>query len=256
MEDDAKRYEETWKSSAGTTPACGLDQFSVFFQGPPASAWNKSAARVLTQHIMRNIYNYTDDDYSNRSIIEAACLSHIRSMCANYRARLKPPMVQMQKQRDGNKASRKTSASIFLIISKMEYEPRLACLNGGIHGEALDLLGPEAMSSDEEAQQDLHTVYKIRMPYWRSDSVTAWLRSFDHFHNQRRISNAAGASLRIIPHAEEEQVNKTAQYKRRLPRNAYNPTWLAAQPAGEVLLNIQPSPERADLFVQDPTWHT
>ncbi|KAK0471791.1 hypothetical protein IW261DRAFT_1571676 [Armillaria novae-zelandiae] len=137
----------------------------------------------------------------------------------------------------------------------------VSLLNGGIHGEALDLLGPEAMSSDEEVQQDLHTVYKICMPYWRSDSVTAWLCSFHHFHNQRCISNAAGAShgnpprVRIIPHAEEEWVNKTTQYKRRLPRNAYNPTWLATQPAGQVLLNIQPSPERADLFIQDPTWH-
>lgn len=121
--------------------------------------------------------------------------------------------------------------------------------NGQIHAKALDLLGPEAMSSDEEVQQDLHTVYKIRTPYWRSDLVTTWLHSFNHFHNLRRISNAAGAShgnpprIRIIPQAEEEQVNKTTHYKHLLPKNAYNPTWLGTQSAGEVRLNIQPLPE-------------
>ncbi|SJL11835.1 uncharacterized protein ARMOST_15246 [Armillaria ostoyae] len=119
-EEDAKRYEEVWRSSAGTTPASGLDQFSVFFQGPPASAWNKSAAHVLTQHIMTNVYKYADNDYENRKIIETACLAHIRIMCSNYRSRLKPQTVQTQKQQDGNKASRKSNASIF--SSKIEYE--------------------------------------------------------------------------------------------------------------------------------------
>ncbi len=119
-EEDAKRYEEVWKSSAGTTPACSLNQFSVFFQGPPASAWNKSAGRILTQHIMTNVYKYTDDDYENHKIIETACLAHIRTMCSNYRSRLKPQTVQTQKQWDDNKASRKSNASIF--SSKIENE--------------------------------------------------------------------------------------------------------------------------------------
>ncbi|KAK0494003.1 hypothetical protein EDD18DRAFT_1107511 [Armillaria luteobubalina] len=235
-EDDVKRYEETWKSSAGTTPACGLDQFS---------------------HIMSNVYKYANDDYANHAIIENACLAHIRSMCSTYKVKLQPLTVQIQKQKDSNKASRKYSASISLIISEIKYKSNLLQLLAVAHSEE-----DHMMSSNEEVHQDLHMVYKICTPYWRSNSVTAWLRSLDYFHNQRHISNAAGAShsntprICITPHAEEEWVNKTAQYKCRLPRNTYNPTWLAAQPAGVVLLNIQPLLEQADMFVQDPTWHT
>lgn len=111
-EQDAKKYEETWKSSGGTSPACTLDKFSVFFQGPPASAWNKSAARVLTQHLMTQTYHYPDDDYTNRAILERACLAHIRTMCHTYKASLKPSNVQLKKQKDGNKASRKQKVRV------------------------------------------------------------------------------------------------------------------------------------------------
>ncbi|KAK0214210.1 hypothetical protein EDD85DRAFT_963208 [Armillaria nabsnona] len=146
-EQDAKKYKETWKSSGGTSPACTLDEFSVFFQGPPASAWNKSAARVLTQHLMTQTYHYPDDDYMNRAILERACLAHIRTMCHTYKASLKPSNVQLKKQKDGNKASRKQKL--------WERRKKTALLQGGptgIHAEALDLLGPESMSSDEESQ--------------------------------------------------------------------------------------------------------
>lgn len=116
------------------------------------------------------------------------------------------------------------------------------------------------MSSDEESQDlsTLTTLYTIRVPLWRNEIVTNWLRWFDYLHNQRRIANAAGASrgatpqTRIVP--QENCVNANAPYKRRLPKNAYNPTWLAAQSAGEVLLNIQPTVERADMFVHDPNF--
>lgn len=95
----------------------------------------------------------------------------------------------------------------------------------------LDALGIDGMSSDEEETipgSDVHQ-YRIYVPRWRSDVVTAWLRIFDHLYNRARLAGAFGHQRGAWPRARvmADTSSSSPHFVPRLPRNAYNDTWFS-----------------------------
>ena len=85
------------------------------------------------------------------------------------------------------------------------------------------------MSSDEEVRIDSRKQYHIRVPAWRSQAVTGWLRVFDILYNHARLDGLLGDQRGALPHARVITETKSTNPRiiRRLPENAYDPEWLS-----------------------------
>jgi hypothetical protein len=98
------------------------------------------------------------------------------------------------------------------------------------------------MSSDEEETVGAGVQYRVRVPAWRSEVVTGWLRIFDILYVHARRGGVFGdqrgsqARQRIGPH--EESSRRAVIPK--LPRNAYSDDWFNAQVGAEML--VRPGP--------------
>ena len=84
------------------------------------------------------------------------------------------------------------------------------------------------MSSDEEVRINSRKQYHIRVPTWRSEAVTAWLRVFDILYNNARLDGLLGDQRGALPHARviTETKSTNTRIVRRLPENAYDVEWL------------------------------
>lgn len=98
------------------------------------------------------------------------------------------------------------------------------------------------MSSDEEETVGTEVQFRIRVPAWRSDTVTGWLRLFDilYVHARRggvfRDQRGSQPRQRVTPHNNSS--SRTVVPK--LPRNAYDDNWFNAQVNAEML--VRPGP--------------
>lgn len=93
----------------------------------------------------------------------------------------------------------------------------------------LDALGVDGMSSDEEETilgSNVHQ-YRIYVPRWRSQMVTAWLRIFDHIYIRARSAGVFGHQRGAWPRARVMADNPSGSHHfvPRLPRNAYDDAW-------------------------------
>lgn len=84
------------------------------------------------------------------------------------------------------------------------------------------------MSSDEEVRVGSIKQYHIRVPTWRSEAVTAWLRVFDILYNNARLDGLLGDHRGALPHARviTEAKSTSPRFVTRLPENAYDEEWL------------------------------
>jgi len=98
------------------------------------------------------------------------------------------------------------------------------------------------MSSDEEEHVGTEVQYRVRVPPWRSDAVTAWLRVFDVLYVHARRGRVFGDQRGSQP----RQRVTTGDVSRRpgivpmLPRNAYDDVWVNTQVNPETL--VRPGP--------------
>lgn len=98
------------------------------------------------------------------------------------------------------------------------------------------------MSSDEEVRINSRKEYHIRLPAWRSESVTGWLRVFDILYNRARFDGLLGDQRGALPHARvrTEAKSTSRRFVTRLPKDAYDPEWLRQLVDPETILRPQP----------------
>lgn len=110
------------------------------------------------------------------------------------------------------------------------------------HRPLLDQLGASGMSSDEEEAIGTQQQYRVHVPVWRSDIVTAWLRIFDalyaHARREGVYGTRRGSQARQRVTADEESTRRGVVP--RLPRNAYDDEWFNTQVNAETL--VRPGP--------------
>jgi len=123
------------------------------------------------------------------------------------------------------------------------------------HRHLLEELGVAGMSSDEEGDEDDQTTdqgrdnipaikqYFIRVPQWRSEVVTAWLRVFDVLYLRARADGVFGDQRGAFPHARciTREKSTNPRFVSRLPENAYDERWLRTLVDPQVVLRPRPS---------------
>ena len=106
------------------------------------------------------------------------------------------------------------------------------------HRPLLEQLTPAGMSSDEEEVIGTQVQYRVHVPAWRSDLVTAWLRMFDALYAHARREGVFGDKRGSQP---RQRVTTTDESTRRgvvpkLPRNAYDDVWFNTQVNADALV--------------------
>ena len=96
------------------------------------------------------------------------------------------------------------------------------------------------MSSDEEEDEEDQAMdqggdeilpfkqYLIRVPQWRSEAVTGFLRVFDILYLRARADGVFGGQRGAFPHARSTSLARSTnlRFVSRLPENAYDERWL------------------------------
>lgn len=114
------------------------------------------------------------------------------------------------------------------------YDRRLKVANTYIdlqrHVSILEDLGKDGMSSDEPDGPSNPKQYCVLVKPWRNPVLASWLRTFDAVHRRFRedelipgIQKGAQPHLRVLTDKVDGRRGAVAG----LPRNAYNPDWLA-----------------------------
>ncbi|KAK0497101.1 hypothetical protein EDD18DRAFT_1050539, partial [Armillaria luteobubalina] len=206
---------------------CDMSNFRIYLLGQPACSWSKSAAAILSRHLASEL-KYSEDDYEGRKVLATAIMTHIRTLHRQYGQQNLMEAERESKRKQDAKESRKvTVSSSFLWESRRNLTFDIPELEE--QRAALDSLGMDAMSRDEELQ-DLSTgrvIYQIKLPAWRSLLATNWLCFFDKVHRYKRFSNAIGANRGNAPRVRVPRPGfSTSQvFPSHLPRNAYRPEW-------------------------------
>lgn len=93
----------------------------------------------------------------------------------------------------------------------------------------LQLLGADAMSSDESSTENGDAVYLVLKRSWRSPILDAWLRVFDCLYRRMRRHPLGGTTQGAQVHARKlcQKVDDRRDPKSGLPVNAYSAKWLA-----------------------------
>jgi hypothetical protein len=110
------------------------------------------------------------------------------------------------------------------------------------HRPLLEQLTPAGMSSDEEEKIGTQYQYKVHIPIWRSDIVTAWLRIFDALYAHARREGVFGDKRGSQPRQRVTAADESTRrgVVPRLPRNAYDDEWFNTQVNAETL--VRPGP--------------
>ena len=122
------------------------------------------------------------------------------------------------------------------------------------HRHLLEQLGVAGMSSDEEEDEEHQAMdqgtgnilpvkqYLIRLPQWRSEVTTAWLRVFDILYLRARADCVFGDQRGAFPHARSTSGERSTnpRFVSRLPENAYDERWLRSLVDHRAVLRPQP----------------
>jgi hypothetical protein len=106
-------------------------------------------------------------------------------------------------------------------------------------------LHPEAMSEDESGidEKSGQPQYVIRIPYCRNPKVTDFFQIHDYLYYLTRFTTNNRITPGCFPHSQTPSNRKDRDRPaiQNLPKNFYNPSWLASLTAIEKhMLNIQP----------------
>ncbi|KAI0682106.1 hypothetical protein C8T65DRAFT_597539 [Cerioporus squamosus] len=209
---------------ASDGPCCTAANFQIDINGTAASPWNDSARKVFVEDFL-TIDSHTCRDCTK---IKVMFRSHFRTLQSHYAKYgvepddddVHPGAVRNTAGQSSNAtneggpkpAPKRTPNSIWF-----KSRPKAS--------KARPALGVDGMSSDEEEENAPFRRYRVYDVIWRSDAVTKMLRALDALHRRwRRKSSKRGAQPRMR-YLVDEVAQKPTRAVRRLPRNAYTPTW-------------------------------
>ena len=220
-------------------PCCDASRFRLHLEGTTCNPWNRSATEVFVEDFLTHHPEYPREVDSVRDMVFLKTRSTITSMIKEYR-KLKLDSNRLDElQRRKNRTERKRGVSLLyhlwrswshdyfqLFTRRLNltyFYPPLASSRPLL--EQLDVSG---MSSDEEVRIDSRREYHIRVPAWRSEAVTAWLRVFDILYIKARLEGVLGGQRGALPHTRvtTEMKSTNPRFVRRLPENAYDEEWL------------------------------
>jgi hypothetical protein len=257
--EDSERFNTCSTASAlASPPCCDIDNFRIDLVGHPKNPWNKSAALIFADIFLRKyqLWNVDMDDVKEAFFTRIKTMRRELSGIQQRQGGKKPQ--ENRKARHGQRKYtvsrlrfRITTVSITTNLFIKLFHRRLdtAQSHPGLrrHFTMLQRLGVDGMSSDESESEDLDTTnqanpqYNILPPIWRAQELSDWLHVFDSIHmlGRRGSSSSIRGALPRLRRYTEGLKSKKLKWVSRLPRNAYDPHWLASQHnAGFV---VQPS---------------
>lgn len=240
----ARIFATGWNIDQGQScdPCCDKDNFRIDLFGPPTSPWNKSAARVFCQDFTA-LHGIPES--ANEDVIKAF-ETRVKTLKAAYRTFLKnrrDPLLEAQNIREVRRQQRKYK----LFVKRLSIAQKKPQLHK--HIGMLRQFGPTGMSSDESSGDEIipgqpSERYHICQPRWRASRVTTWLRTLDVIHLiDRGLGRGRDPRLRITDQ-ENPRFSTSLEFVSRLPRNAYDDTWLGAR--NDTNFTILPSEESYD----------
>ncbi|PBK58591.1 hypothetical protein ARMSODRAFT_1028131 [Armillaria solidipes] len=235
---ELRRYVQNLRTSPQAV-ACGITTFRVNLAGTPTNCpWNRSAAQVFITDYMERYHSGSEDALLRKSIL---------SMFHQRIARLRREWLERNKQEENQRLrlAAATAESQKMCRKKALHERRQKLANRvpelNRHSQLLTALGPEGMSSDEEADG----TFEIQSPNWRSPELNQLLKQFDEIDIIISTRQFEQDGCTLIPDVRHWRGSITASKKfvSGLPRNAYEAKWLNGLQENYVRVFVRP---RAD----------
>ncbi|TFK17533.1 hypothetical protein FA15DRAFT_710710 [Coprinopsis marcescibilis] len=229
-------FAQTWDHTNPTLiPCCNDANFRIDFYEGPHSPWNTSAVRVFVQYYARksrlDLMPKTFDQISN------VVFTRIKTL----KAKFKKHRLPLPQRTASTAAGRRQCRKLRLFGRRVRAAHRHPSLRP--HLDFLYDLGAEGMSSDESDHGDLPydppararaPRFYIRRPRWRNPALRPWLDLFSVVDTivRRTDANASrGAYPRLrVDEAITPAYSDSRKLMSSLPRNCYDPQWLAAHP--------------------------
>jgi hypothetical protein len=101
---EAEAFEAQFKLNPSIT-CCSAEKFRIQLEGTAASRWNKSAAFIFADSLIK-AENY-EDNWDSRVIIAGMFYTRMRSLIRDYRNMQKSTAVQKELKAKANKYERK-----------------------------------------------------------------------------------------------------------------------------------------------------
>ncbi|KDR77507.1 hypothetical protein GALMADRAFT_138609 [Galerina marginata CBS 339.88] len=199
---------------------CDVDNFKIELSSSPHTPWNISASRIFALDFLRS----TAVPASPSSIkkIETAFFIRLKSIVSDYRKHQKGLHV-VEATKSGDRRRQRKRKLFDRRRGTVENHPLLR-RHLAIMGE----LGMEGMSSDESESEGTDvSSCNVRMPPWRSESLSDWLHVIDTVYIRER--KKSGDRRGCLPHLrvyKEHSTSSKKKFVKGLPKNAYDPEWL------------------------------
>ncbi|KAI0628161.1 hypothetical protein C8Q77DRAFT_1068583 [Trametes polyzona] len=205
---------------------CTAEEFCLDLTSTPGTPWNRSARKVFIDDFLAvGVYGCR-----NREKIGTAFDRHFRTLKKQY-TRLEE---DAEAEAEGTKVDRSMEEQEH-AREQRRYNRRLRVAlyypETRKHVPILKDLGPEGMSSDEENDVGgtLWKEYGVHRMPWRDKAVTHNLRVLDALRRRYRSEEGQGERRGARPRIRflTDIPSKRTRAVPRLPRNAYDPQWLA-----------------------------
>ena len=109
---EAQAFTQLFQSNEGAN-CCTDESFRIHLEGTPASAWNKSAARIFATSLIES--ENLVDDWETRKCIMTAFTTRLRSLRKAYIDAKKPPNVQVELKINHKRYTRKSNVCYFTV---------------------------------------------------------------------------------------------------------------------------------------------
>ncbi|KAH0825887.1 hypothetical protein J3R83DRAFT_7679, partial [Lanmaoa asiatica] len=214
------------------------EDFSLDFCGTIASPWNKQAIEVFADDFIHcNLYGPV-----KKTDVKVAFKAHLRTLRIQY--------DQLHGTADSDEEQFRREVGTQNVRDQRRRtlrNQRATACRAHPDLERFDSLWKtipfEAMSGDESDDDQGEKRYAITNPSWRSEAVTAWLRTFDYIYLSTRFNSNGRPKRGALPHLRIPSCRVAHQdkYVPGLPRNFYDPTWLLSRDeASLAALQMQP----------------
>ncbi|KAI9061492.1 hypothetical protein FKP32DRAFT_1575860 [Trametes sanguinea] len=200
-------------------PCCTTARFRPDLNSSPGTAWNTSAIAVFARGFVDS------DEYECDDIpaIRKAFKTYLRYLCRKFKNSISGEVNILKSRKQANRDERKRGLFNRRLAAALSYnalKPHVAMIRR---------LGPDGMSSDESCVENDVVRYDILVKKWRHPDLTSWLRTFDAVHRRQRFSQTNRTTRGAPVHWRNvsTRVDNSRKPVAGLPKNAYNPEWLA-----------------------------
>ncbi|KAI0323556.1 hypothetical protein GY45DRAFT_1264373 [Cubamyces sp. BRFM 1775] len=217
-------------------PCCTIANFRPDLSAKPRSVWNRSVIEVFVERFMAQ-HGEADEER-----VEELFTGHLKYLCDKWQAAVsKDEKTRCEIQKLANRAERQRNVSARMTeirqgvcsTSRQLYYRRLGVAHTYAplrhHIPMLEALGVHGMSSDESDHRNGAVQYGVFKKEWRNPAITKWLRVFDSLYRRLRLNEASHSTPGSHPHLRFYSDKQSSRHPpvKNLPRNAYDPEWLA-----------------------------